>query len=76
MRQRLDGWLKEWNLRQHYRADKKVGNELFNITLPFVHVRKEHGAPVQAIKTIRPRQVENDGRVRARRRLGPARPPT
>lgn len=41
MRHRLAGWLKDWGLRPLYKTDRLVGDEMFRLTLPFVHFDKE-----------------------------------
>ena len=37
MRRRLGEFLRDWQLRQHYRSNRLVGDERFHITMPFVH---------------------------------------
>jgi len=37
LRNRLGGWLREWGLRERYKTNRSVGDEMYHVTLPFVH---------------------------------------
>jgi hypothetical protein len=37
LRNRLGGWLKDWGLRGQYKTNRSVGDEMYHVTLPFVH---------------------------------------
>src|SRR5665213_2096532 len=50
MRNRLSGWLKDWGLRKRYRTNLKVGDAMFHLSLPFVHM--DHGEVTAAIKPL------------------------
>lgn len=50
MRNRLRGWLREWGLRRRYKTEQRVGDQMYHLTLPFVHY--EGQVPVVAVKPV------------------------
>jgi hypothetical protein len=44
LRDRLSGWLKEWGLRRLYKSNQRVGDQMFHVTLPFVHFEDARAA--------------------------------
>jgi hypothetical protein len=50
MRNRLSGLLKEWGLRKKYKTDRLLGDEMYHLTLPFIHF--EGDSPTVAIKPL------------------------
>ncbi|HXE54706.1 MAG TPA: DUF3037 domain-containing protein [Tepidisphaeraceae bacterium] len=50
MRKRLRKCLNEWGLRNRYKSNKKVGDDQFHLTLPFVQFENEK--PIAAIKPL------------------------
>ncbi len=53
MRQRLNGWLRAWDLRRFYTTDQKVGNDRFHATFPFVYGTQEY-----AKKALKPLDLD------------------
>jgi hypothetical protein len=50
MRKRLDDCLRKWNFRHFYKTNRRVGDDRFHITFPFVYAVE--GKPRKAIKPL------------------------
>jgi hypothetical protein len=50
MSRRVRSWLREWGLEKKYKTEQPVGDEMFHLTLPFVHL--EGSVVTVAIKPI------------------------
>lgn len=54
MRERLAGFLQDWQLADAYQRDKTVGNDEYHVNMPFVH----YGAPDIVQKAIKPLDLD------------------
>ncbi|HSZ59527.1 MAG TPA: DUF3037 domain-containing protein [Tepidisphaeraceae bacterium] len=50
MQSQLSQWMSRWGLRTKYRTGVRVGDAMFHLTLPFVHLEEER--PIRAIKPL------------------------
>jgi hypothetical protein len=50
MQGELGRWLTSWGLSSHYQRRVRLGDDMFHLTLPFVHL--ENGLAIKAVKPL------------------------